>query len=109
MIKDAKASEVHLRISSPPIKFPDYYGIDTPSEEELIAANMSIEKIRQKLGLDSLHFLSIKGLYSAMGFKERNQNQPQFTDHCFTGDYPTELTDKEEGILTSQLSLLSEN
>ena len=109
MIKDAKASEVHLRISSPPIKFPDYYGIDTPSEEELIAANMSIEKIRQKLGLDSLHFLSIKGLYSAMGYKERNQTQPQFTDHCFTGDYPTELTDKEEGILTSQLSLLSEN
>tara|TARA_B100000963_G_C22629557_1_gene674176 strand:- start:2486 stop:3919 length:1434 start_codon:yes stop_codon:yes gene_type:complete len=109
MIKDAKASEVHLRISSPPIKFPDYYGIDTPSEEELIAANMSIEKIRQKLGLDSLHFLSIKGLYNAMGYKERNQNQPQFTDHCFTGDYPTELTDKEEGILTSQLSLLSEN
>ena len=109
MIREAKAAEVHLRISSPPIKFPDYYGIDTPTKDELIAANSSVEEIRKILKLDSLHFLSIDGLYNAMGFKYRNNMNPQFTDHCFTGDYPTELTDKDEGVLSTQLSLLSDH
>ena len=63
----------------------------------------------KKLKLDSLGFLSIKGLYNSMGFNNRNNLKPQFTDHCFTGDYPTELTDKDEGILSSQLSLLSDS
>ena len=109
MIREAGASEVHMRISSPPIRFPDYYGIDTPKKEELIANNLTVKEIQDKLKLDSLYFLSIKGLYNAMGFKDRDNNNPQFTDHCFTGDYPTELVDLDEGILSSQLSLLSEN
>ena len=62
MIKEAKASEIHRRISSPPIKYPDYYGIDTPRKDELIASNLSIESIVKKLGVNSLKFLSIKGL-----------------------------------------------
>ena len=109
MIREAEASEVHMRISSPPIKFPDFYGIDTPKKEELLAATHTLKEMEKKLKLDSLHFLSIDGLYKAMGLRERNSKKPQFTDHCFTGDYPTELTDKDEGILSSQLSLLSDN
>ena len=109
MVREAEASEVHMRVSSPPIKFPDYYGIDTPKKEELLAANNSIKEMEKKLKLDSLHFLSIEGLYKSMGLVKRNSASPQFTDHCFSGDYPTELTDKNEGILSSQLSLLSDN
>ena len=109
MIKDAKAKEIHMKISSPPIKFPDYYGIDTPSKEELIASNLSTDEIKEKLGLNSLQFLSIKGLYNAMGYSERNENSPQYTDHCFTGDYPTELEDRDLGNLSKQLSLLNDN
>ncbi len=109
MIKEAKASEIHMRISSPPIKYPDYYGIDTPRKDELIASNLSIEKMVEKLGLNSLKFLSIKGLYNAMGHKNRDNNSPQYTDHCFTGEYPTELVDRDSGNLTTQLSLLNDN
>jgi amidophosphoribosyltransferase len=109
MIKEAKASEIHMRISSPPIKYPDYYGIDTPRKDELIASNLSIEKMVEKLGLNSLKFLSIKGLYNAMGHENRDNNSPQYTDHCFTGEYPTELVDRDSGILTTQLSLLNDS
>ena len=109
MVREAEAAEVHMRVSSPPIKFPDYYGIDTPKKEELIAANNTIKEMKKKLKLDSLHFLSIEGLYKSMGLAKRNSIRSQFTDHCFSGDYPTELTDKDEGILSSQLSLLSDN
>ena len=109
MIREAGALEVHMRISSPPIRFPDYYGIDTPKKEELIANNQTVDQIKETLKLDSLYFLSIKGLYNAMGFKDRNKIAPQFTDHCFTGDYPTELVDLDEGILSSQLSLLKDS
>ena len=109
MVREAEAAEVHMRISSPPIKFPDYYGIDTPKKEELLASNYNIEEMTKKLKLDSLKFLSIKGVYKSMGFTDRNNSSPQFTDHCFTGDYPTELRDRDEGILSSQLSLLSDN
>ncbi len=109
MIRNAGAAEVHMRISSPPIMYPDYYGIDTPRKDELLAANHSLEEMREKLKLDSLHFLSIEGLYKSMGFSGRNLKYSQFTDHCFTGDYPTELTDRDEGTLSSQLSLLSNN
>ncbi len=109
MIKEAKASEIHMRISSPPIKYPDYYGIDTPRKDELIASNFSIEKMVEKLGLNSLKFLSIKGLYNAMGHENRDNNSPQYTDHCFTGEYPTELVDRDSGNLTTQLSLLNDN
>ncbi len=109
MIKEAKASEIHMRISSPPIKYPDYYGIDTPRKDELIASNLSLEKMVKKLGVNSLKFLSIKGLYNAMGHENRNNDSPQYTDHCFTGDYPTDLADRDSGNLTSQLSLLNDN
>ena len=109
MIKEAQAAEIHMRISCPPIKYPDYYGIDTPKKNELIASNLSIEKMAKKLGVNSLKFLSIKGLYNAMGHENRNDNSPQYTDHCFAGDYPTELVDRELGNLTTQLSLLSDN
>tara|TARA_B100000686_G_scaffold72987_1_gene78709 strand:+ start:1166 stop:2602 length:1437 start_codon:yes stop_codon:yes gene_type:complete len=108
MMRDAGAKEVHMRISSPPIKFPDYYGIDTPSVNELIAANKSIKEIQKLLKLDSLHFLSLEGLYRSMGYKNRNKDCPQYTDHCFTGDYPTRLIDRDVGSLSNQLSLLNE-
>ena len=109
MIKEAQASEIHMRISSPPIKYPDYYGIDTPRKDELIASNLSVEDMKKKLDVNSLSFLSIKGLYNAMGHKYRNNSAPQYTDHCFTGDYPTELVDRDSGNLSTQLSLLSDN
>jgi amidophosphoribosyltransferase len=95
LIKEAGAREVHMRISSPPIKYPDFYGIDTPSTDDLLAANMSIEEMRDFMGADSLAFLSVEGLYRAMGYDLRDQRSPQFTDHCFTGDYPTRLVDQD--------------
>ena len=107
-MRNAGASEVHMRISSPPIKFPDYYGIDTPSKNELIASKNSAEEIRKILKLDSLHFLSLDGLYHSMGHKKRDINNPQFTDHCFTGDYPTKLKDQSSEDNIRQLSLLFE-
>ncbi len=107
MLKEAGAREVHMRISSPPIRHPDFYGIDTPRTTELLAANNTIEEMRLYLEADSLAFLSVDGLYRAMGQKRRDPAQPQFTDHCFTGDYPTRLTD-QHGSNHRQLSLLAE-
>ncbi|MEJ2625397.1 MAG: amidophosphoribosyltransferase [Pseudolabrys sp.] len=109
MMRDAGAKEVHFRISSPPITHPDYYGIDTPERENLLAATHDLESMREFIGADSLAFLSVDGIYRAMGFEGRDATRPQFTDHCFTGDYPTGLTDVD-GQETSprQLSLLSE-
>ena len=108
MMRNAGATEVHMRISSPPIKYPDFYGIDTPTISELIASSKSVEEIRELLKLDSLHFLSLDGLYKSMGYKSRDKNNPQYTDHCFTGDYPTKLVDRDEGALANQLSLLNQ-
>jgi amidophosphoribosyltransferase len=93
MMRDAGAREVHFRISSPPITHPDFYGIDTPEKEKLLAATMDLEGMRNYIGADSLAFLSVNGVYRAMGFERRDPIRPQFTDHCFTGDYPTPLTD----------------
>jgi amidophosphoribosyltransferase len=107
MMRNAGALEVHMRISSPPIKFPDFYGIDTPSLSELIASSKSIEEIKTLLKLDSLHFLSLDGLYQSMGHEARDNTNPQYTDHCFTGEYPTKLADRDEGALANQLSLLN--
>jgi amidophosphoribosyltransferase len=107
MLKEAGASEVHMRISSPPIRYPDFYGIDTPRTTELLAANNTVEEMRAYLEADSLAFLSVDGLYRAMGHDRRDPHQPQFTDHCFTGDYPTRLTD-QHGTSHRQLSLLAE-
>ncbi len=108
MMRDAGAREVHFLISSPPITHPDYYGIDTPVREKLLAATHSLEQMRAFIGSDSLAFLSIDGIYRAMGFELRDNDQPQFTDHCFTGDYPTPLTDLTGKPASQQLSLLTE-
>jgi len=109
MMRDAGASEVHFRIASPPITHPDYYGIDTPEQDKLLAATHSLEEMRQFIGADSLAFLSVEGIYRAMGVGPRDPSRPQFTDHCFTGDYPTPLTDQSLTAHTPrQLSLLAE-
>lgn len=109
MMRDAGAKEVHFRISSPPIKHPDYYGIDTPDAEKLLAATHDLESMRQFIGADSLAFLSVDGIYRAMGLPGRDNVRPQFTDHCFTGDYPTPLTDLgQQDAGPRQLSLLAE-
>ncbi|TAL80813.1 MAG: amidophosphoribosyltransferase [Beijerinckiaceae bacterium] len=107
MMREAGAREVHFRISSPPITHPDYYGIDTPDRDKLLAATHSVEEMRAYIGCDSLAFLSIDGLYRALGEPGRDPVRPQFTDHCFTGDYPTNLTDLG-GETKIQLSLLAE-
>ena len=108
MMREAGAQEVHMRITAPPIKFPDYYGIDTPVKDELLASNKNPDEIRDNIGADSLEFLSVNGLYRAMGFPDgRNAEQPAFTDHCFTGDYPTSLIDQTSEDQFDQLSLLS--
>lgn len=108
MMYEAGAREVHMRIACPPITHSDYYGIDTPEREKLLAANFDLEGMRRYIGADSLAFLSIDGLYKAMGYHGRNSLQPQFTDHCFTGDYPTRLRDQEGPPSPKQLSFLAE-
>src|SRR5262249_15176671 len=110
LVRDAGAKEVHLRSASPPIRWPDFYGIDMPSQDQLMAARMSIEEMTKSLGVDSLGFLSVEGLYWAMGEESRNNAHPQFTDHCFTGEYPTRLVDYESDRASKdhQLSLLVE-
>ena len=95
MVREAGATEVHLRSASPPIKWPDFYGIDMPDRDKLIAANKSLEEMRRMLECDSLGFLSVEGLYDAMEAGPRDPACPQFTDHYFTGDYPTRLLDRE--------------
>jgi amidophosphoribosyltransferase len=108
MMYEAGAREVHMRIACPPIAFSDFYGIDTPKPDDLLAANLSLAEMRDFMGADSLAFLSVDGLYSAMGYDARNANNPQFTDHCFTGDYPTRLQDRDGASEPHQLSFLSE-
>ncbi len=108
MMYERGAREVHMRIACPPIAWPDYYGIDTPDRENLLAANQGQEEMRQSMGCDSLAFLSLEGVYRVMGYEARNAAQPQFTDHCFTGDYPTRLRDLEGPAQVRQLSLLAE-
>src|SRR5690606_23216449 len=110
MIREAGATEVHFRIASPPIAYPDYYGIDTPERDKLLAATHDLEAMRRFIGADSLAFLSVDGIYRAMGYPAgRDPLHPQFTDHCFTGDYPTPLTDLAgQDAGPRQLSLLAE-
>ncbi len=107
MLYDAGAKEIHVRIASPEIKFPDFYGVDTPTKKELLAANNSVEKICELIGAKSLKFLNIDGLYKAMGFEKRNNLYPQLTDHHFTGDYPVKVIDELGEDKVTQLSLLS--
>jgi amidophosphoribosyltransferase len=108
MIFEAGAREVHMRIASPPITHPDFYGIDTPRVKELLAANMTIGEMRDFMGATSLAFISVDGIYRALGYDGRDARSPQMTDHCFTGDYPTRLVDQDGQTRPAQLSLLSE-
>jgi len=96
MIREAGAAEVHMRIASPPTMHSCFYGVDTPEESQLIAATRSVEEIAAFIKVDSLAFLSIDGLYRAVGEAQRNAAAPQFCDACFTGAYPTRLTDRED-------------
>jgi amidophosphoribosyltransferase len=94
MMREAGAREVHIRVASPMIFYADYYGIDTPDSEKLLAnQHPDLASMCRFIGADSLQFLSIDGLYDAVGGEQRNPQAPQFTDHYFTGDYPTTLTD----------------
>ena len=107
MLYDSGAKEVHVRIACPEIKYPDFYGVDTPTKKELLAANKSIDEICDLIKAKSLKFLSLDGLYKSMGFEERNENYPQLTDHYFTGDYPIKIIDELGEDKITQLSLLS--
>ncbi len=107
MLYDAGAKEVHVKIACPEIKFPDFYGVDTPTKKELLAANKTNDEICEYIGAKSINFLSLEGLYKAIGFDKRNDNYPQLTDHYFTGDYPVKLIDELSDSKITQLSLLN--
>ncbi|MBO6776580.1 MAG: amidophosphoribosyltransferase [Marinibacterium sp.] len=97
MILDAGAREVHFRIASPPTAWPCFYGVDTPQREKLLAATMSEDEMREHLAVDSLKFISLDGLYRAVGeAKGRDPQSPQYCDACFSGDYPVEPSDMIE-------------
>lgn len=108
MMREAGASEVHMRIASPPTIKPCYYGVDTPDEKSFLAYNRSVEEMTNYIKVDSLAFISIDGLYRAMGQPNRRHEQPQYCDACFTDEYPTKCTDLENGRDGDQLSFLSE-
>ncbi len=108
MVRSAGAAEVHMRIASPPTTHSCFYGVDTPEREKLLAARMDVEAMTKYIGADSLAFLSIRGLYNAVGENGRDLVHPQFCDACFTGDYPIHLTDHDGSNAPVQLSLLSE-
>ena len=108
MLYNAGAKEVHLRIASPPIKYPDYYGVDTPDKNELLASKYDLEGMRKFINATTLQFLSIEGLYKSMGYEKRNSSYPQFTDHCFTGEYPVKPIDaNNKNFIGKQLSFMS--
>jgi amidophosphoribosyltransferase len=107
MVRRAGARAVHMRISSPPTTHPCFYGIATPERDQLLAARFDVEGMAKYIGVDSLAFLSIDGLYRAMGEPRRSRLAPRFCDACFTGDYPIPPIDAENGKASVQLSLLA--
>ena len=108
MLHEAGAKEVHLRIASPPIKYPDYYGVDTPNKDELLASKNTLEEMRKIVNAKTLKFLSIEGLYKAMGYNGRNPTYPQYTDHCFTGEYPIKPLDvNDKDFIDKQMSFMT--
>ncbi|MEM6491785.1 MAG: amidophosphoribosyltransferase, partial [Pseudomonadota bacterium] len=110
MVRAAGAAEVHMRIASPPTAHPCFYGIDTPEQEQLLAHRMDVADMALHIGADSLAFVSIDGLYRALGVPGgREPTAPQFCDACFTGEYAIPLTDHEDGARDRQLSLLAES
>ena len=106
MMRDAGATEVHMRIASPPTKHSCFYGVDTPERSKLLAAQMDVAKMTSYINADSLAFISIDGLYRAMG-DARDAAKPQRCDACFTGDYPTTLTDCDSDGKPKPLSLVA--
>jgi amidophosphoribosyltransferase len=108
MVRHAGAREVHMRISSPPTTHSCFYGIDTPERGQLLASRHSVEEMASLIGADSLAFISIDGLYRALGQNERDMARPHFCDACFTGDYPVPLPDQQDNS-ERQLSLLAES
>jgi amidophosphoribosyltransferase len=109
MVRSAGAKEVHMRISSPPTAHPCFYGIDTPQQKELLAAQYDLEAMAKHIGVDTLAFISNDGLYRALGEKGREMTAPQYCDACFTGDYPIPLIDHDKDPALQQLSLLDEH
>ena len=107
MLYDSGAKEVHVKIACPEIRYPDFYGVDTPTKKELLAANKTNDEICEYIGAKSLKFLSLDGMYKAIGFEKRNENYPQLTDHYFTGDYPVKPIDELGDNKITQLSLLN--
>lgn len=107
MLYEAGANEVHVRIACPEIKFPDFYGVDMPTKEELLAHQKSNQEMCEHIQAKSLKFLSLNGLYKALIGDQRNNNYPQFSDHYFTGEYPIKPSDNLKGLKVKQLSLLS--
>ncbi len=107
MLYDAGAKEVHVRIACPAIKYPDFYGVDMPTEGELLANNKNNQEMCEHIDAKSLKFLSLEGLYKALIGEKRNPNYPQFSDHYFTGEYPVKPQDNLKGLKFKQLSLLS--
>ncbi|HEX5184461.1 MAG TPA: amidophosphoribosyltransferase [Allosphingosinicella sp.] len=108
MLRDAGAREVHMRIASPPTRHSCFYGVDTPERAKLLAAQMNVAEMNDYIKADSLAFVSIDGLYRALGEQERDDAEPQHCDACFTGAYPTRLTDQEDLESPDQLALLRE-
>jgi amidophosphoribosyltransferase len=106
MVRNVGAKEVHMRISSPPTSHSCFYGIDTPERGKLLAYQFDVAGMASFIGVDSLAFVSMDGLYRAMGVPKRDSAAPRFCDACFTGDYPTRLTDLEGGSAPTQLPLL---
>ena len=108
MVRNAGASEVHMRVSSPPITGSCFYGIDTPKREHLLAANYSVSDMADYIGVDSLAFISDNGIYNAVCGTERDANEPQYCDACFTSNYPIRLTDRDTEQHPNLLALLDE-
>ena len=107
MLYEAGAKVVHVRIACPEIKYPDFYGVDMPTNTELLAYNKDNREMCEYIKAKSLQFLSLDGLYSALIGEKRRSNFPQFSDHYFTGEYPIKPHDNLKGIKVKQLSLLS--
>ena len=108
MMRDAGAAEVHMRIASPPTRHSCYYGVDTPERAKLLAARLSTPEMTDYIHADSLAFISIDGLYKALGEKARADIRPRYCDACFTGDYPTNLTDQDDVQAVDQFAILKE-
>ncbi|WP_321391402.1 amidophosphoribosyltransferase [Emcibacter sp.] len=108
MMRAAGAKEVHMRIASPPTTNSCFYGVDTPQKDKLLASRMSVEEMAKYIKADSLAFVSIDGLYRAVGETSRDDDSPQYCDACFSGDYPTRLTDEELGQDNKQFSFLTD-